>query len=213
MFNNIYISFFFFNSKFNCMALDDKHWNVRNLILWDKSKPEEGHCQSVVPGYLKKKKKLSTPPVCSLYLFRPLWCVASRTEKTTRRITIPLFSDGNNYIFCSKQPKMHTSTYFPVSPEPQITPESYLASSRLDAVMIYSGGTFSCQSRVQPLSRCRAGSHPEVKTWTLGWHHPGSDVRTHLVFSQSAGLSLATLFTQTTLHRVNTNIRCLAWCL
>lgn len=37
---------------------------------------------------------------------------------------------------------MHTNTYFPVSPEPQITPESYLASSRLDAVMIYSGGDF-----------------------------------------------------------------------
>lgn len=50
--------------------------------------------------------------------------------------------DENNYVFWSKQPKMHTNTYFPVSPEPQIMPESYLASSRLDAVMIYSGRDF-----------------------------------------------------------------------
>lgn len=86
--------------------------------------------------------QIYTPPACSLCLFRPLWCVASRTEKTTRHITIPLFSDGNNYIFCRKQPKMHTNTYFAVSPEPQITPESYLARSRVDAGMIYSGGHF-----------------------------------------------------------------------
>lgn len=52
------------------MALDDKHWNVRNLILWDKSKPEEGHCQSVVPGYLKKQQKKKSCPrlLCVVYI-------------------------------------------------------------------------------------------------------------------------------------------------
>lgn len=35
------------------------------------------------------------------------------------------------------------------------------------------GGTFSRRGRAQRLSRCRADSHPEVKSWPLGWHHPG----------------------------------------
>lgn len=121
---------------------------------------------------MKKKKTLSTSPnlkrstakvlcqdrkkscprllLCSLYLFSSLWCVASKTK--TRHITILLYLDGNNYIFWSKQPKMHTNTYFPVSPEPQIMPKSYLACSRLDAVMIYSR-TFSCLQVQRQLSR------------------------------------------------------------
>lgn len=30
----------------------------KEYVLLDKSKPENGHCQSAVPGHLKKKKKV-----------------------------------------------------------------------------------------------------------------------------------------------------------
>lgn len=127
--------------------------------------------------------------MCSLYLLRPLWCVASSPAKTKRRITILLFLDGNN-IFWSKQPEMLTNTYFPVSPQPQITPEPFSAGSRLHAVMIYSGRDFLTSG--QRLSRCRADSHPEVSNLTSGVTSSQDRMSRHAscVRRAQAGLSL-----------------------
>lgn len=142
-------------------------------------------------------------------------CLQDRKHNKTYNY-LASFLDENNYVFWSKQPKMQINTYFPASAQPHIIPESYLASSRIHAVMIYSGWEFLTSGQTE----C-SGSHTVVgqihirklKPDLWGDIVPGSDVPTRLVFSQSAGLGMATLFTQTTLHRgtANTDISCLVW--